>query len=181
LPKGWELCPLNKVLHFAYGKALPKTAREDGDVPVYGSGGIVGTHNRALVKGPGIIVGRKGTVGSLFWESRDFYPIDTVFFVKPEPGVSLHFAWALLRTLGLETMNTDAAVPGLNRNNAHRLNAVHPGQPLIEAFGSLVEKLRDKMDTAEAENRILAETRDYILPPLMSGKIRVAEAERIAG
>ncbi len=69
------------ILELAYGKSLTSTDRKEGHVPVYGSGGITGYHNEALVDGPSIIVGRKGTVGSLYWEDRPFFPIDTVFYV----------------------------------------------------------------------------------------------------
>ncbi|WP_048669726.1 restriction endonuclease subunit S, partial [Vibrio crassostreae] len=78
IPEGWEPKQLKDVLELAYGKALKKTDRVAGDVPVYGSGGLTGYHNQSLVEGPGIIVGRKGTVGSVYWEPKAFYPIDTV-------------------------------------------------------------------------------------------------------
>ncbi|EKZ5695376.1 restriction endonuclease subunit S, partial [Klebsiella quasipneumoniae] len=110
-PKGWMTNRLENILELAYGKALKKTERTNGNYPVYGSGGVDGTHNEYLVKGPGVIVGRKGTVGSLHWENKNFYPIDTVFFVKPKEYYSLVYCYQLLKTLGLENMNTDAAVP----------------------------------------------------------------------
>ncbi len=177
LPVGWALSTLDSMLNLAYGKSLPKTVRADGDIPVYGSGGVGGFHNEALVKGPGIIVGRKGTVGSLFWEPDDFFPIDTVFYVETKAGYSLSFLWPLLQTMGLEGMNTDAAVPGLNRNNAHRLEVVRPSQPVLNACNDLAGLLRQRLDACNSENRTLAETRDYLLPRLMSGKVRVADAE----
>ncbi len=102
VPGGWETNRLENILELAYGKALKKTERIEGDYPVYGSGGVDGSHNEFLVKGPGIIVGRKGTVGSLYWENKDFYPIDTVFYVKPKKYFSLVYCYQLLKTLGLE-------------------------------------------------------------------------------
>ena len=81
VPEGWEVVTLGDVLELKYGKALKKSDRRDGDVPVFGSSGIVGRHDVSLVKGPGIIVGRKGNVGSVFWSEEDFYPIDTTYFV----------------------------------------------------------------------------------------------------
>ena len=126
VPEGWETNRLENILELAYGKAIKKTERIEGDYPVYGSGGVDGSHNEFLVKGPGIIVGRKGTVGSLYWEDKDFYPIDTVFYVKPKKYFPLVYCYQLLKTLGLENMNTDAAVPGLNRNNAYRLDVIIP-------------------------------------------------------
>jgi type I restriction enzyme S subunit len=100
LPKGWgELC-VEDIMELAYGKALKASERVTGSIPVYGSGGIIGYHNKAMVSGPAIIVGRKGTVGSLYWEDRSFFPIDTVFYVKPK--APLTFCFYHLQTLGLE-------------------------------------------------------------------------------
>ena len=59
---------------------------------VKGSGGVDGTHISSLVDGPGIIVGRKGTVGSIYWESNNFFPIDTVFYVKPKKVIHWNIA-----------------------------------------------------------------------------------------
>ncbi|MBK6430461.1 restriction endonuclease subunit S [Candidatus Amarolinea dominans] len=78
---GWEVQRLGEVLELNYGKALKQEDRRGGDVPVYGSSGVVGHHDVPLVNGPGIVVGRKGNVGSIFWSDEDFYPIDTAYFV----------------------------------------------------------------------------------------------------
>ncbi len=91
IPKGWEVKRIGDVLELAYGKALKAEHRKQGLVPVYGSSGVVGLHDESLVSGPGIIVGRKGNVGSVFWSDADFYPIDTVFYVRTD--VSLHYIY----------------------------------------------------------------------------------------
>ena len=81
IPKGWETKKLGDIIELKYGKALKKTKRCDGECPVFGSSGIVGYHDKSLVKGPGIIVGRKGNVGSVFWSDEDFFVIDTAYYV----------------------------------------------------------------------------------------------------
>lgn len=118
---------LGEVLELAYGKSLPARIREDGNIPVYGSGGIVGYHKEALVEGPGIIVGRKGTIGSVYYEKSDFFPIDTVYFVKNNSQIiDLKFSYYLLKNLPLASLNSDAAVPGLNRDRAYSLSVKVP-------------------------------------------------------
>ncbi|UYQ72865.1 restriction endonuclease subunit S [Pelagibacterium flavum] len=178
LPEGWTLGHLEDVLELAYGKALNKKDRRQGSYPVYGSGGIGGWHDTALVQGPSIIVGRKGTVGSLYWEDRDFYPIDTVFFVKSQWPMA--YCFYLLQTLGLHNMNTDAAVPGLNRNNAYRCETPIVGPEIIGAFQSIAGHLRQKIAANNEQVRTLANTRDLLLPKLMSGEIRLRDAEKLA-
>ncbi len=177
LPEGWSLQKVSDVLELSYGKALKKEERVAGNVPVYGSGGVTGFHNEALVEGPGIIVGRKGTVGSLYWEQRNFYPIDTVFYVVPNKDYSLEYTYYLLQTLGLETMNTDAAVPGLNRNNAYRLDVVKTSPEIIAAFTKIVSVWRNLIDTNVSETWTLANLRDALLPKLISGELRIDEGK----
>ncbi|EGQ9765547.1 restriction endonuclease subunit S [Vibrio alginolyticus] len=180
IPEGWEPKQLKDILELAYGKALKKTDRVEGDVPVYGSGGLTGYHNQSLVEGPGIIVGRKGTVGSVYWEPKSFYPIDTVFYVKPKAGYSLNYCYLILQNLGLKNMNTDAAVPGLNRNNAYRLEVVTPSQDVLNKFESLMHSFQSKVDGNNAENSSLETLRDTLLPKLLSGEIELGQAQELA-
>ncbi|ELR8728608.1 restriction endonuclease subunit S [Vibrio vulnificus] len=175
VPKGWGVTRLENILELAYGKALTKTDRVEGPYPVYGSGGVTGTHNTYLTKGPGIIVGRKGTVGSLHWERNHFFPIDTVFYVKPHIGYSLTYCFYLLQTLGLETMNTDAAVPGLNRNNAYRLKCVIPSEKVREHLTNNLTVSRTKMDACLKNIETLSKLRDELLPKLISGEMKIGD------
>lgn len=175
-PVGWEEKRVDDILELVYGKALKASDRVDGPIPVYGSGGITGYHSMALVEGPSIIVGRKGTVGSLYWEDGPFFPIDTVFYVKPK--TPLTFCFYLLLTLGLDGMNTDAAVPGLNRNNVYRLPVVWSQNELRTEFDRIVNLLRQKMRKNNEESQTLAQLRDLLLPKLMSGEIRLRDAEK---
>jgi type I restriction enzyme, S subunit len=170
-PEGWEWGTIKDHLELKYGKSLPARERTHGPFPVYGSGGRTGTHNQFHVEGPTVIVGRKGTVGSLFWEDQNSYPIDTVFYV--EPNQSLVFCYELLSNQPLKTMNTDAAVPGLNRENVYRLELANPPAGLIELFDTVTGGIRNRITANIQESRTLAETRDMLLPKLMSGEIRV--------
>lgn len=171
IPEGWLQKRVDDFLELAYGKALKSSDRLEGDVPVYGSGGVTGFHNEKLVDGPGIIVGRKGTVGSLYWEDRAFYPIDTVFYVMPK--VELTYCFYLLQTLGLDRMNTDAAVPGLNRNNVYRLPVVWSPDALRQEFDRIVKALRARIFANSKESGSLQVMRDSLLPRLLSGELRV--------
>ena len=139
-PEGWEDGKVEDYLELAYGKSLPARSRRPGGVAVYGSGGITGFHDEAFIKGPAIIVGRKGTVGSLYWEDRPIFPIDTVFYVVPKRA-ALSFCYQLLLSQPLAHMNTDAAVPGLNRNNVYRLEFPWSGSRLTNTFESFASPL----------------------------------------
>jgi len=177
IPKRWDVRRVGDLIELAYGKALKSTDRKQGSVPVYGSGGITGYHNEALVPHGAIIVGRKGTVGSLYWEDGPFFPIDTTFYIKPKAVPRTYCLYAM-RTLGLDKMNTDAAVPGLNRENVYRLELVVPPTLVLDAFDRMVDQMRRTMRANEITSQALAELRDTLLPKLLSGELRRPDAER---
>lgn len=169
VPEGWEVKKLGSVLELCYGKALKDDDRVPGEFHVYGSSGVVGTHNEALVKSPGLIVGRKGNVGSVYWPDRGFFPIDTVYFVKSElPNSFLYF---LLRSMNF--INNDAAVPGLNRNQAYSNLFFLPPVPLINQYAKIADSQFEMKRFLARQNENLTEMRDKLLPRLISGKLSV--------
>ena len=169
VPRGWHPTRLDSFIELVYGKALKAEVRRPGTVPVYGSGGLTGWHDEALVNGQSIVVGRKGTVGSLYWASRPFYPIDTVFYVRSTKPLS--YCYQLLKTLSLNDMNTDAAVPGLNRENVYRLLVPNPPEPIINIFIETAETLRRSIDHNTQQSDLLVNLRDSLLPRLISGQL----------
>lgn len=173
IPKGWRFGTLADLCELKYGKALKASERREGEVPVYGSGGIIGYHDEALVRKPTIIVGRKGTVGTLYWQSAPCFPIDTVFYV--EPKVSLHFCHYTMKRLGLHKLNTDAAVPGLNRDNAYRQDVIVPSDDALTRWDSFMSRIRARMDNVDEQATTLAALRDTLLPRLISGELKVAQ------
>jgi hypothetical protein len=169
VPQGWEVKKLGDVLELNYGKALKKEDRRDGEFPVYGSSGIVGQHDTALVKGPGIIVGRKGNVGSVFWCAEDFYVIDTAYFVTS--SLPLRFLFYVLPTLNF--LNSDAAVPGLSRNQAYTLEILVPPAALLKKFCALADTFERQASTLQRQIQNLRRTRDLLLPRLLSGQVNL--------
>jgi type I restriction enzyme S subunit len=176
-----KTAPLGDLLTLEYGKSLPASRRKDGTVEVYGSGGIVGMHDAALLDGPGVVVGRKGTAGAVHWAPGPFCAIDTTFYAVPESGVPLIFCYYVLRALPLSEMNSDSAVPGLKRNEAHATITKRPDMFALARFADKAMTLFDQSRSANVENSVLAELRDALLPRLMSGKIRVKDAEKTFG
>lgn len=169
VPDGWEIKKLGEILELCYGKALNDDDRVPGEFHVYGSSGVVGTHNEALVKTPGLIVGRKGNVGSVYWSERGFFPIDTVYFVKSElPNSFLYF---LLRSMNF--INNDAAVPGLNRSQAYSNLFFLPPVQLIKKYEEVADTQFEMKRFLTRQNEYLTLMRDRLLPRLISGKLSV--------
>ena len=153
-----------------YGKALKAEDRSaDGAVPVYGSSGVVGTHDKAMVPGPAIVVGRKGNVGSVFWCARNFWPIDTVYFVDAQTS-DLYLYYALQN---MHFISTDVAVPGLNRDFAYSRTLLSPPAQLRARFLEVAGPIHEQIVALSAMSGKLRTARDLLLPRLMSGELTV--------
>ena len=169
VPEGWEKKPLGEIAPLNYGKGLKKDDRIPGPFPVFGSSGIIGTHEKSLVPGPAIIVGRKGNVGNTYWSQNDFYPIDTVYFIEAE-YCSIYLYHALLNT---QFINTDVAVPGLNRDFAHSRLLLVPDKKILALFEQYATEIYEQINRLTKYNQTLTQARDLLLPRLMNGEISV--------
>lgn len=173
IPAGWNDCTLSELIKLEYGKPLKSENRTGSGYPVFGSSGIVGFHDGYLVEGPGIIIGRKGTVGKVNFAFDNFYPIDTAYYVNPKNRISMIFLNYLISSLGLEGMNSDSAVPGLNREAALGISIVSAPLELISRYHEYVEIWFGKKKLIVEENNILSNLRDWLLPLLMNGQVTV--------
>jgi len=182
IPRGWARARLGSVIELAYGEGLREQERAAGNMPVFGSNGQVGWHDRALAKGPGIIIGRKGNPGIVTWCSSDFFPIDTTFYVIPKAeGMSLRYLYHALKQQDLPSLSADSVVPGLNRNLAYMNDILTPSPQVLRAFDNQVLPLVKRVDHNDEESHTLAAIRDALLPKLVSGEIRVHSTAALQG
>jgi type I restriction enzyme S subunit len=158
--RSWPTKLLGELVSLEYGKALKAEERsESGQYPVYGSNGIVGSHDEAVVKEPTIVVGRKGAIGEAHLAENGCWPIDTAFYTQlKQPGViSLQYLLLWFRSVDLKSLAITATIPGLNRNT---LYAQQVSVPPLEEQERIV-KLLDKADElsklrVQADRRIAA-------------------------
>jgi type I restriction enzyme S subunit len=159
IPEEREVVSLGQIVKLHYGKSLPERSRVDGNVPVYGSSGKTGFHNEPLVNEPGYIIGRKGTIGSIYYSKQPFYPIDTTYFVtKSDVKCDFKFFYYLLKTLDLDKLNSDSAVPGLNRDRAYSQKFSLPkSTEEQQQIASILSSLDDKIELNRRMNKTLEE------------------------
>ncbi|MEX9884259.1 restriction endonuclease subunit S [Providencia manganoxydans] len=152
----WQNTTLGDVITLHYGKALKTQNRIVGNIPVYSSAGITGYHNEPLVMSKGIIIGRKGTVGKVYYSPEPFWCIDTAYYVLPNE-TKYDFIWLYyqLGTIGLEELNEDSAVPGLNRTTAYSQDILIPSIAEQKAIASVLSSLDDKIDLLHRQNKTL--------------------------
>jgi type I restriction enzyme S subunit len=179
IPEGWDWKSLGDVIELAYGKGLKADNRNPGIIPVIGSNGQIGWHDEFLSRGPGIVVGRKGNPGTVTWIESDFFPIDTTFYVVPIGEItSMRFLFHALRLHNLPSLAADSAVPGLNRNLAYMSLQLVPQEQLIHFFDRYIQSLDICVQSNNFENQVLSDLRDTLLPKLISGELRIKNAEK---
>jgi type I restriction enzyme S subunit len=181
IPSGWQLGRLDDLVVLQRGYDLPATQRTPGIYPVLSAGGLTGTHCEFKVRGPGVTTGRSGQLGAVYFVHEDFWPLNTSLYVKEFRASSPLHAYFLLQTLDFDSFNAGSAVPTLNRNHVHNLPVVVPGEKLLTYFGGFAGPLFNLSHNNEAESRTLAALRDTLLPKLMSGELRLRDAEKLAG
>jgi len=152
IPKEWPTKKLGDTIALEYGKGLPERARLEGKYPVVGSSGIVGFHNQALVKGPGVVIGRKGTIGAVSLIESDFWPIDTTYYIrKLNREIDLKWLFFALVKLNLPKLSLSDVVPGLKRELVYALKLPLPPlseQQKIAEILSTVDEAIGKTDQA---------------------------------
>lgn len=177
LPKGWTSTELRSLLKFKYGKALIKSKRNiAGSINVYGSNGVVGTHDQAVSHGPTIIVGRKGSVGEINLSPSACWPIDTTYYVDEFPCDLPPTYWALyLKSLRLGEKEKSSAIPGISRDDIYQIEVVIP--PLLEQrrIVAKLEKVLTRVNAAQerlaAVPRLLKRFRQSVLSAACSGTL----------
>ncbi|MBY4897224.1 restriction endonuclease subunit S [Cupriavidus sp. AU9028] len=164
LPTDWDCVPLKDRLELLYGRALKEEIRKPGDVDVFGSNGKVGSHNEHWLDAPGVLVGRKGTVGAVHYTDKPFWPIDTTYYVKPTGDDKLRYLFYLLEQLPLKSLNAATGVPGLSRRDAYALLGAFPPPNeqaaiarVLDAVGAAIDRAREAAAQAAEVKRALAQ------------------------
>jgi type I restriction enzyme S subunit len=156
------------------GFDLPTQDRVDGSYPIISASGINGYHSEFNVKGPGVTTGRSGLIGKVFYVDEDYWALNTSLFVSKFKIASPIYSYFFLKTLDLEQLNGGSAVPTLNRNDVHSIEALIPTSSAVKYFDELALPFFEKIKSNTKQIRILTKLRDTLLPKLMSGdEVRV--------
>uniref|UniRef100_UPI0024A8C775 restriction endonuclease subunit S n=1 Tax=Saccharomonospora viridis TaxID=1852 RepID=UPI0024A8C775 len=145
----WVETTLGDFIAFRRGHDLPQRERRDGGVPVVGSGGITGYHDTAVVKGPGITVGRAANLGVPVLIKEDFWPLNTTLYVTDFKGNDIRFTYYMLRMLDLSGFNSGSVQPMLNRNYIKNFPIRAPLPAEQQAIAAVLGALDDKIAVNE--------------------------------
>ena len=168
IPKGWRLVPLGEVTTLQRGADLPIQDRIPGSVPVYGSNGVLGTHGHALHSGPGVITGRSGSIGAVYFSLGAYWPLNTTLYVRDFHGNSERFAYYLLSWLQLERFAASTGVPSLNRNFVHPYPVAVPPLSEQRAIAAVLDSIDDAIERTDAVIAATERLRDSLLHQLLT-------------
>ena len=170
----WKSESLGNVATLQRGFDLPSRLRKQGTVPIVTSSGIEARHHEAKVKGPGVVTGRYGTIGEVFFVREDFWPLNTTLYVQDFHGNNPRFISYLLRTIAFATHSGKSGVPGVNRNDLHEI--VVPLPPTLAEQEAIAEALSDADALIESLEQLLTKKRQIktgVMQELLTGKKRL--------
>jgi type I restriction enzyme S subunit len=156
VPEHWEICQLRRIARLRYGDALATESREDGEVEVFGSNGVVGNHNTANTAAPAVIVGRKGSYGKVVWAENGGFVIDTAFATDGKSTAAwLRWLFYALQALHLDAFSQDTGVPGLPREAAYERPLSRSPLPEQRAIADFLDRETGRIDALVGKKREL--------------------------
>lgn len=161
---------LGDLITLQRGFDLPAQERRDGVVPVVSSSGISGRHSEARIKGPGVVTGRYGTIGQVFYVREDFWPLNTTLFVKDFKGNVPRFVAYLLKTVDFHAHSDKSSVPGVNRNHLHEQKIRAPEPKKQQVIAEILGSFDDKIEINRRMNETLEATARVVYSSLMERK-----------
>jgi type I restriction enzyme S subunit len=156
----WRDTTIGCEMTLQRGFDITRSQQLPGSVPVVSSGGISSFHDTAMVKGPGVVLGRKGVVGSVYFVDKDYWPHDTTLWVKDFKGNFPRFVYYFFRGMleRIASMDVGSANPTLNRNHVHPIEIRWPPpvqqRAIAGVLGALDDKIEQNRRTARALERL---------------------------
>ncbi len=179
VPRGWPIGILQDLLVLQRGFDLPASDRIPGAFPLIAASGASGSHCVPMAKGPGVVTGRSGVLGRVFLELEDHWPLNTTLWIKEFKAATPCYAFELLNLLDLASFNAGSAVPTLNRNHVHSLKQLIPAPNCVKAYEAIAISLHQRARANLQQAQTLTTLRDTLLPRLISGQLRLPEAEAL--
>ena len=151
----WQTVSLGDALTFQRGFDITKDEQRDGPYPVISSSGPKTNHAEFKVRGPGVIIGRKGSLGTVFYSDSDYWPHDTTLWIKDFHGNHPRFAYYFLQTMGFERLDAGASNPSLNRNHIHTIPVRFPPLPVQRRIAGILSAYDELMENSQRRIRLL--------------------------
>ena len=172
IPEGWNNGYVSDLIDVGQGKDHQKL--EAGDIPVYGSGGFMRGVNKFLHEGESVLIPRKGTLNNIMIVDGTFWTVDTMFYTMPRIPHAMRYLYYTLTTFyNFERMNVGSGVPSMTSDIIRGLKLVIPSTFILKRFDEITDPWYAKIKELKAENQELTSLRNFLLPMLMNGQMKV--------
>ena len=172
VPEGWSRGLLKELISVNYGKDHKK-APDDGNIPVYGSGGLMRKCNKSLFSGEAVLIPRKGSLNNIMYVDETFWTVDTMFYATMKQPHTAIFVYFFVKAFDMYSMNIGAAVPSMTIKILDAMDVVIPDKETLEKFDKYATVYFNTIKTLQGQNERLKIARDLLLAKLMSGEVEV--------
>ena len=172
VPEGWRRGTLKELININYGKDH-KNAPDDGEIPVYGSGGLIRKCNKSLFTGEAVLIPRKGSLNHIMYVNESFWTVDTMFYATEKQDCTILFVYFFVSSHDMYAMNIGAAVPSMTVKILEAMSLLIPSSGTLERFKDMAKMYFQRIAVLNKQIERLAEARDRLLPKLMSGEVEV--------
>ncbi len=177
VPEGWKYKRIGKIAELQRGFDLPLRERIEGNIPIVSSGGVSGYHNEAKVDPPGVVTGRYGTIGQVFFLKEAFWPLNTSLWVKNFFGNDPHFIYYFFNRIDFQRYSDKTGVPGINRNDIHAIKALLPPLAEQEKIAEILSTWDHAIEQTEHLKANAETHKQALMQQLLTGKKRFPEFE----
>ena len=171
IPEGWGVEKLKYFLTIKNGKDHKHL--QDGKFAVYGSGGIMRTVADYLYSGESILFPRKGTLNNVMYVNEEFWTVDTMFYSEVNKNNSALYVFYSVKDIDFNKLNTGTGVPSMTSSILYDLNIIVPEENILEKFNTIVKQNYETIKLNNIQNQELTQLRDWLLPMLMNGQVKV--------
>lgn len=183
VPSHWRVSRLGQFITLQRGFDITKEQQRKGNIPVISSGGVSSFHDEPSCKGPGVIVGRKGSVGSVWFIDKDYWAHDTTLWVQAFNGNCPRFIFYLLQIMNLKRFDTGSSNPTLNRNIVHPEPVAVPSpseqEEIVTWLDQTLASLDHRIDNSDSQIASLREYRTRLIADVVTGKLDVLGVESL--
>jgi type I restriction enzyme S subunit len=171
IPEGWEVKKFGDVVAIKNGRDHKHLNR--GNYPVYGSGGVMRQCDTFLYDSESILIPRKGSLGNLFYINEPFWCVDTIFYTQMKFPQSCKYLFYITQNFNIAKMNTGTAVPSMTTEILNNLILIFPPSNILKSFDDILIPIFERKSKTKIENQKLTDLRDWLLPMLMNGQVKV--------
>ncbi len=164
IPKNWEVGKLNEMIEVKYGKAYSHLG--NGNVPLYGSGGLMGYVNKVLYDKPTILIPRKGSLNNILFLDKPFWSVDTMFYSILKNECNGCYVFYFLTAMDFNALNVGSAVPSMTTEYLNGMQIIKPKNIILASFDRLIRSLFKQIEFRKAQNEKIGYLQDLLLSKL---------------